>query len=164
MTPFDAYWLWYDFSQIVGGVVGHRQHYVDSDDEYINWERQRHAIHIAGLAFACSLLESIEKKYTDPHNTVLFKIRNALMHNDSDLSSNNDHPISLNQCTAYLTNSTWAELNPLSGGDVRQPFQISDSGIVSFSNNSDLFFFIERVFDTYMTSSERSRSRPRSNP
>lgn len=162
MTPREAYWLWYDFSHIAGSAVSHKQYYVDSNDESIDWERQHHAMQVAGLAFACSLLESIGKKYADEHSSVLFKIRNAVIHNDSDLSANSDHPNSLNMCSEYLENCTRNQLNGSSRSDVRQPFQISDSGVVSFPSR-DLFFFIERVLDTYMTALERSQPPPTSN-
>lgn len=153
MSPRDAYWLWYDFSHIVGGAVSHHQHNVDPDDPWIDWDRQRNVVAIGGLAFACSLLEALGVSPAEPHARILTSIRNAVLHNASDLALNRDRPKSLDLCLKYLSEQRWKKLNePL--GNVTRPFDIVEGSKVSIGNH-DLFFFIERVLDSFMSEEER---------
>ena len=88
MTIYDAHWLWYDFANIAGSAVM-RSKNVDSDDPHIDWERQEQAVRIAGLSFSCSIFETLELKGADNHLKTLFHLRNAALHNSSDISQNN---------------------------------------------------------------------------
>jgi hypothetical protein len=158
MTAHEAFWLWYDFSHIACSAVSHLQHSVDSDDPCIDWDRQREAMCIAGLAFACSILEARKVSREGPHAPVLTSLRNASLHNGGHLDRNRDHPRSINLCRDYLDTERWQLLNA-GGGGVTEPFKVSTDGLVTLSSGA-FFFFIERVLDSFQSSAERSRPAP----
>jgi hypothetical protein len=92
----------------------------------INWAIVNETVLLAGLAAGCSLLERSGLKGANEHITVLFDIRNALVHNGGDLSRNIKKS-ALAEADDYLTNrkhlSLSKELNgpffSLSGSMVR---------------------------------------------
>lgn len=151
MNALDAFKLWYDFSHIAGSAV-RRQQNVDGDDLHIDWNRQDQAMKIAGLSFACSLFEELGKKHDEPHNAVLTHLRNAVMHNGANVRGN-AYEQSETECLAYLEDESWKEFNPPERAVHRNLFTI-DGGMVTLGNG--LFFFIERLFDSYMTPEERA--------
>ena len=103
MTKYEAHWLWYDFANIAGSAVMRSQN-VDSDDPYIDWQRQEQSVRIAGLSFACSIFETLELKGADDHVNTLFHLRNAALHNSRDIKEKRACQPTIKKQTAKTAN------------------------------------------------------------
>lgn len=154
MDARTAFWFWYDFSRIAGSAV-QRQQGVDSDDPHIDWERQQQAMLTAGLSFACSMFETLGYKSNQPHNTVLAHLRNALLHNDGNIAKNFGAPKPEQECATYLASESWKAFDPVGSTVRRQFFDIDSHGQVTL--NRTIFFFIERLFDSYLSQADREK-------
>lgn len=51
-----------------------------------NWDNLNQIVLGTAIVAGCKLLEQADLRYTDDKSTVLFKIRNAFIHNDNDIS------------------------------------------------------------------------------
>ncbi|MEJ1489694.1 MAG: hypothetical protein RPU72_15265 [Candidatus Sedimenticola sp. (ex Thyasira tokunagai)] len=102
MNNYEAHWLWYDFANVADSAIM-RSKNVDSDDPYINWEKQEQSMRIAALSFACSILETLELKNNDSHTKILFHLRNAVLHNTGNIHNNRGKPKPYQECMKYLS-------------------------------------------------------------
>lgn len=152
MDEWKTFWFWYDFKNIAGSAVMRSQN-VDGHDASIDWERQTQAMRAAGLSMACSLLEGLSKKHADKHAGVLAYLRNAVLHNGGDISKNNGHPKPLDACQSYLADNLWLEISP----QCKRYFLIRDNMVWL---EASLFWFIERLFDSYMSEEQRKKGAP----
>ena len=110
------------------------------------------AMLIATLSFACSMFESMGVKHNEPHNKILTHLRNATLHNGGDIRKNT-YKDSESECLTYLEAEPWKEFDPPEAEVHGDLFQLED-GLVTLGNG--LLFFINRLFDSYLTEEERA--------
>lgn len=158
MTNYEVHWLWYDFANIAGSAVTRSQN-VDNDVPHIDWERQHQAIRIAGLSFACALLESLNVRGSSRHTEVLFHLRNAVLHNSGNITQNRGHPRPYDECRAYLDAELWKQIYPAYPDRENRHFDLDDRGMVTIETS--IFRFVERLFDSFLTEKERKMPPPR---
>ena len=158
MTNHEAHWLWYDFANIAGSAVMRSQN-VDGHDPHIDWERQHQAIRIAGVSFACALLESLDLRGSSQHTEVLFHLRNASLHNSGNIRLNRGHPKPYDECRAYLDSEFWKEIYPNYPEREKSYFDIHSDGMVTIETS--IFRFVERLFDSFLTDEERKTPPPK---
>ena len=158
MTKYEAHWLWYDFANIAGSAVMRSQN-VDANDPHIDWHRQDQAIRLAGLSFACSIFEELGLKGANDHITTLFHLRNAMLHNSSDIKLNRGHPNPFNECIQYLSNEIWKQVISVYSEREKPHFILNGNGTVSIE--ASIFRFVERLLDTFLTEQERKTPPPK---
>jgi hypothetical protein len=96
----------------------------------INWAVVDETVLLAGLAAGCSLLERSGLKGANEHITVLFDIRNALVHNGSDLSKNTKKS-ALAEANDYLANNKHLALSK----ELNGPFFSLSGSMVRLESN-----------------------------
>ena len=96
----------------------------------IAWAVVNETVLLAGLAAGCSLLERSGLKGANEHVTVLFDIRNALVHNGGDLSQNTKKT-ALAEATDYLAKSKHLALSK----ELLKPFFSLSGSIVHLESN-----------------------------
>lgn len=158
MNDYEAHWLWYDFANIAGSAVMRSQN-VDAGDPHIDWKKQHQAVRIAGLSFACAILETLNRKNSCLHTRVLFHLRNAVLHNSGNIYNNIGHPKPFEECAKYLEEDTWKEVFTIYKDRERKHFSIDQNGQVIIENS--FFRFVERLLDSYKTDEERKLPPPR---
>lgn len=78
---------WFLVEHVLSGATNRVSRIYDGDS--IDWNIVNETVLLAGLAAGCSLMERAALKATNEHTSVLFDIRNALIHNGGDLLKNN---------------------------------------------------------------------------
>ncbi|MDD2765353.1 MAG: hypothetical protein PHE83_15425 [Opitutaceae bacterium] len=122
---------WCDVENVLRGAVDRIKN-IDCGSN-TNWSLVNETLLLAGLAAGCSLLEKSGLKGSDEHISVLFDIRNALVHNGGDLSKNTKKT-ALTEATDYLANSKHRKLS----NQFKNPFFSLSGSVVSIK--SDILF------------------------
>jgi hypothetical protein len=79
---------WYELEPIFRSAVQREQN--GDLRPNIDWNALKQVTLGAALAAGCALLESSSKKWSNEHVDILFEIRNAFVHNQCDISKNNN--------------------------------------------------------------------------
>lgn len=83
----------------------------------IDWAKTEHYVRIGALAVACAMLEDAGLRRNNIHIEVLFEIRNAVIHNDGDISRNRNAS-ALSLATGYLASKQYLLLSK----ELKEPF------------------------------------------
>ena len=119
---------WFLVEHILSGATQRIEN--NYSENSIDWDVVNETVLLAGLAAGCSLLERAGVKATDEHNTVLFDIRNTLIHNAGDLSRNRKST-TLSDAEDYLRNNKHLNLSV----EIQQPFFTLSGSIVKLEPN-----------------------------
>jgi hypothetical protein len=119
---------WFLVEHVLSGVTQRVEHNYSGNN--IDWDVVNETVLLAGLAAGCSLLERAGVKATNEHNTILFDIRNALIHNGGDLSKNHKST-ALSNAEDYLRNNKHLNLS----AEIQQPFFTLSDSIVKLEPN-----------------------------
>jgi hypothetical protein len=108
LQPASLSTQWFHLELAFGPAVDRMRH--QDPDAKIDWDETEHYVRIGALAVACALLEDAGLRDKNEHVRVLFEIRNALIHNDGDISRNRNRR-ALPMAEAYLAASTHTQLS-----------------------------------------------------
>lgn len=119
---------WFLVEHVLSGATAHAaNNYCGSS---IDWTVVNETVLLAGLAAGCSLLERSGLKGAGEHITMLFDIRNALVHNSGDLSLNTKKN-ALKEAKNYLASSRHLALSR----NLSDPFFKLNGAIVKLETN-----------------------------
>lgn len=126
---------WHEISCILHPAVKRERH-IDLRKN-VDWDELNQIVLGSALILGCSFIEASGIRRDKDHLKVLFELRNAFVHNDRDLSENNNQD-ALNLCEMYLENQSYKKIT----GDKKNAFyQLNNTHVVL---NDNLYHFIGR--------------------
>lgn len=99
---------WFHLELCFGSAVSREKNI--NPEANIDWEKTRHYVDVGALSAACVLLEDSNLKGTNEHIRLLFEIRNALIHNNGDMSLNRNSN-SLHDAENYIQENRHKDLS-----------------------------------------------------